>query len=198
MESCADDRSAPGVSSSSFYGSLPFCSFSPSPPLSWLFWSGSRRWARKRTLVNRIWESKSQPSSQAIHTRWSTRPTAFSSDRESSDVTDACAAFHRLKTFLLFLDAGALAWVLVRSGRPLFSFSSFPLRQIAPYLFLAALGLAAEVALFGRRHPRLVSQANPIPLPYGRSVMATQLTFAEGFSSVPSLPLASPRRQASS
>jgi hypothetical protein len=134
----------------------------------------------KGSLTSRIWESKSQPSSQANRARWSTVPTAFSSDRESSNVTDACASFYRLKTFLLFLDAGALAWGLTRSGRPLFSFNSFSLRQIAPYLFLAALGLAAEVALFLRRIFGWFRRQTLPPLPYGRSLMATQLTLAGG------------------
>jgi hypothetical protein len=158
----------------------PFLFLPPFPSwfLALLVWFPAM--GERGSLVSQVWESKSQPSSQTIHARWPSPPTAFSSDRENSDVMDACAAFQRLKTFLLFLDAGALAWILTRSGRPLFSFSSFSLRQLAPYLFLAALGLAAEVALLLRRIFGWFRRQTLAPLPYGRSVMATQLTFAGG------------------
>jgi hypothetical protein len=144
--------------------------------LPWLLALGEE----EETLVGRAWSRKSQSSPQALQARWPSRPAAFSTARESSDVMEARFAFHRLKIFLLFLEAGALAWVLTRSGRPLFSFRPFPVRQIAPYLTLAALGLIAEgiflaQSLFGWFRRQKLS-----PLPYGRSVAFICLTLVGG------------------
>ncbi len=134
----------------------------------------------EESLTGRSWERKDQASPQAARARWASRPSTLSTDRESSEVMEARSAFHRLKTLLLFLDAGALAWVLTLAGQPLFSFNSLPLRQIAPYLFLAALGLTAEGVLLAQRLLGWFRRQELSSLPYGRSVTFTQLTLIAG------------------
>jgi hypothetical protein len=134
----------------------------------------------EESLIGRSWEGKNQASPQAARARWASRPSTLSMDRESSEVIDAQSAFHRLKTLLLFLDAGALAWVLTLAGQPLFSFNSFPLREIAPYLFLAALGLLAEGVLLAQRLLGWFRRQELSSLPYGRSVTFTQLALIAG------------------
>ena len=134
----------------------------------------------EETLISRSWRNKSQASLQVIGARGSSPFSAFSTAGENSDAMDARFAFHRLKILLLFLDAGALAWVLTRSGRPLFSFSSFPLRQIAPYLLLATLGLMAEGIMLVKRLLGWIRREHLSYAFYGRAITFTQLTLAGG------------------
>ena len=154
---------------------LPFPAFLPGF-LVWLIAIGEE----EESLIGRAWSSRSQSSPQAVQARWSSPPSIISTNGESSDVIQARFAFHRLKILLLFLDASALAWVLTRSGRPLFSFSSSPSRQIAPYLLLAALGLIAEAIVLVQRLRGWLRRLDLSPLPYGRSVAFTWLTLAGG------------------
>jgi hypothetical protein len=85
-----------------------------------------------------------------------------------------------MKTLCLFLDAGALAWVSAHFGRPLFSFGSFPVAQIAPYLFVAAVGLILEGILSAQRFLGWFRRRELSSLPYGRSVAFTSLTLVGG------------------
>ncbi len=88
-------------------------------------------------------------------------------------------AFYRLKTFLLILEAAALARLLARLGGPSLSFES-PTIQLSPFLFLAALGVIAELTFLAMRVIGWFLRREMPYQPYGRALTLTQLALAAG------------------
>jgi hypothetical protein len=91
-------------------------------------------------------------------------------------------AFYRLKTFLLALEAAALAWGLawVRGGRTALSVEDSS-RALVPFVALMALGAVIEVAFLGRRVLSLLTlRQEPGYLPAGRFLVAGQVALLTG------------------
>ena len=100
---------------------------------------------------------------------------------ENSEVKTQQLAFFRLKTFMLILDAAALAWILAKLGGPSLSFNSSSL-YLAPFLLLAALGVPVELSFLAMRVMGwFLRRAMPYE-PYGRSLTFTQLALAADYS----------------
>jgi hypothetical protein len=104
----------------------------------------------------------------------------FLGSRESGEILHRRFAFFRLKTFLLLLEAGALAWLCARLGRPLFSLDTFPFAQMAPWLILAAAGVIVEVPFLVMRVVGWFQRDRSSYHPYGRSLIFTQLALPAG------------------
>lgn len=103
----------------------------------------------------------------------------FQGSRESGEIHRRFA-FFRLKTFLLLFEAGALAWLLARLGRPLLSYQSFSPTDLTPFLLLAALGVIVELPFLAMRVFGWLRRGRSDYHPYGRSLIFTQLALAAG------------------
>ena len=98
---------------------------------------------------------------------------------ESSETKIRQLAFYRLKTFLLALDAAALAWVLAKLGGPSLSFE-LSTRRLLPFLILPVLGVIVELSFLAIRVIGWLRRISVSYQPYGRSLTLTQLALAAG------------------
>jgi hypothetical protein len=150
----------------------------------WLTSSGEG--SRGGSLIERIHGQKGLPLRRAL--RSPRLPVSLSLQRvdpsaesnEDGRILSRRMIYYRLKTVLLFFDAGALAWILSRIFGLTVVTEMVLSFVVLPCLVVAGIGLVLELASLVRRGIGWLRRDLVPYSPFGRTLLSTQLALAAG------------------